>query len=165
MRVKESEAADVQVKFNLTDGNAALIIGIYLLQRAEPCNREETRVIDFQRSEDPGKRTVFTYIAADHQGNSRLWVKVVPRVNKSYRLLSAWKLGENCTALAMEMYTFSHTHSDDMKEILCDAGRIGDASARACEEVYRSCLGCGTTGGPAQHRKVSPTHINSSLNQ
>lgn len=64
-----------------------------------------------------------------------------------------------------KMHRFSHAHTDDMKAILQDAGRLSNEAKRACDDVFNSCPVCVTTGRPAQHKKVSLTHVNSEFNQ
>lgn len=63
------------------------------------------------------------------------------------------------------MHMFPNSHSEDMKSILQDAGRLDEVSSRACDEVFNPCPVCGTTGRPSRHWKVSITHVNSEFNQ
>lgn len=90
---------------------------------------------------------------------------MVPHANGSFRALLAAHLQHDALKVATKIHALSHAHSDDIKAILRDAGRLDAEASRACEEVVQSCVVCASTGRPAQHRKVSLTHVNSSFNQ
>lgn len=108
---------------------------------------------------------MFTYITPDHHGNNRLRLEVVPRDNVTYRSLLCTNQAQDATATVAKIHRFSHAHSDDMKAILQDAGRLDAETKQACDDVLNSCPVCVTTGRPAQHRKVSLTHVNAAFNQ
>lgn len=159
----DSESKPVTIRFDLTEGVSPLILGIDFLQFADTCNTRSPRVIRFKRPGDDSIRTMFTYIAADHDGNQRLRLEIVPHA-KSYRTLLASHLQHDARTIATKIHAFSHAHADDIKAILKDVGRLDADAARACDEVTESCGICASTGRPAQHRKVSLTHVNSAFN-
>lgn len=165
LTTKDSESRPIDIKFDLTDSDAPLIIGIDFLQYADTCNREEPRVIRFRRPGDAEPSTMFTYIAADQNGNERLRLEVAPHAGSLYRSLLASNHTEDWSALAIKIHKFSHAHPDDIREILRDGGKLDAASSHACDEVFESCLVCAGTGRPAQHKKVSLTHVNSKFNE
>lgn len=79
LRTMDKYSKPVEILFDLTDGDAPLILGIYLLQFSDTCNHREPRVIRFWRSCDDGMRTMFTYIAPDRHGNHRIRLEVLPK--------------------------------------------------------------------------------------
>lgn len=83
LRTQDKDSHPVDIQFDLTDGNAPLIVGIDFLQHADTCNRREPRVMRFLRPCDGGMRTMFTYIAPDIHGNKRLRLEVIPKSNVS----------------------------------------------------------------------------------
>lgn len=155
----------VRIKLDLTDGDSPLILCIYFLQFSDPCNRQDPRVVRFKRPGDDDMRTMFTYISPDRNGNDRLRLEVVAYVNSLYRSLLAAHLQHDSLAVATKIPFFSHAHADDIKSILRDAGRLDADTSRACDKVAESCPICASTGRPAQHRKVSLTHVSSAFNQ
>lgn len=165
LKTQDNNTQPVEISFDLTEGSAPLIIGIDFLQFTDTFNRQEPRVIRFKRPTDVGARTMFTYIAPDRNGNNRLRLEVIPQSTTSYRSLLSAHHDVDSTTLVAKMHRFSHAHSDDMKAILSDAGRLDEGAKRACEEVFKACPICATTGRPAQHRKVSLTHVNEEFNQ
>lgn len=68
----DSESKPVTIKFDLTDGDSPLILGINFLRYADTFNRQDPRVIRFKRPGEESMRTMFTYIAPDRTGNDSL---------------------------------------------------------------------------------------------
>lgn len=89
LRTTDSESKPVVIKFDLTEGDSSLILGINFLQFADTCNLQDPRIIRFKRPRDDTMRTMATYIAPDHTGNNRLQLEVVPHANNSCRALLA----------------------------------------------------------------------------
>lgn len=66
--------------------------------------------------------------------------------------------------IIVNIHRFSHAHPVDIKEILRDVGKLTQESSKKCEEVRKTCPVCAQTDRPAQHRKVSLTHVKYEFN-
>lgn len=161
----DNSARPVEITFDLTDSNAPLIVGIDFLRFANTYNRADPRVIEFQRPDEDTARIMDTYILKDHTGNDRLRLEISPNSIGRHRALLAATKPSDVINHAAKIHSFSHAHPDDIRAILKDSGLLTRDSSRACDEAVASCIVCTSTGRPAQHCKVSLTHVNSAFNE
>ena len=131
-------------------------------------NLSKQKHIIVKRATDIEPRTFHTYILPDQAKDIRLRIDVVAHpLLTHHSLLGARKKPETqrqAIQLVKKIHRFSHATDKEMQALYKRHGEVDPLILRAIATVYSACEICAANGRPRASRKVSLSHIDTSLN-
>lgn len=66
--------------------------------------------------------------------------------------------------VAKKIHRYTHTSSDEMRNIRRCAGDLSQEVIQECDKIYEACPNCASSGGPVERRKVSIAPVSTAFN-